>query len=887
MQIVPDFLVINPSLKPWRYGLNTSLSLIRITICLLIVLVATPAGLRAQSPNQNPRNLRVIHVGLYDNPPKVFRDSQGKPAGLFIDLLEAMAVDEGWQLDYVDCTWNSCLDKLSSGQIDLMPDMAHTPERARLFDFHTVPVAHSWSSLWSRKSLELADWSDLDGKRIAILSGAVQEDALQRILSGFAISYEEVPVTTMAEGFEAVIRGDADVTIANSFFGGLYGPRYGLRENPVIFNPTSLFFAVPKGRNATILDRIDSHLSQWRSEENSLYYQALKKAMSRFHAPVLPRKWLQVLVISISAIAILLVVSVFLRWQVRRQTLELRRMNQRFEYLQQASPVILFQLALFPDKPPKVLWVSDNITRLFGFSPEQTYEPGWWQGIVHPDDREKAHATMYALPENGHSSIEYRIFDIDGSTCYVREELQFIPATDAQPAEVVGSWSDITASREQEDQLSFLTHYDPLTQLPNRSLLRHHLQEILHQVESRDGELAVLSIDLDHFKKINETFSFELGDKILRMTAGRLRHMLRLEDVLARIGADEFILLLQGDNAEELAISVGQRILQSLRTPMQIDNQELVVTGSIGISLYTTESDNPENLLKNAEIARYAAKRQGRNQLQLFSTQLSVDVRENLVMENALRNAVERQELVLHYQPQISLNSGALMGVEALVRWQRPDVGLVPPGHFIPLAEEVGLINDIGLWVLEEACRQAVAWDQQGIHVPRVAVNLAVQQIEGGDLPHLVADILERTGLAAGRLELEVTESTIMNEPELAAMALSEFRSMGIRLAIDDFGTGYSSLAYLKRLPLNILKIDRSFVMDIGTHNDDDIISRAVINLSNSLGMETVAEGIENQQQLDFLRREGCEIGQGFLFSKPLPAQEIAQFVHQHIKTTP
>jgi len=851
-------------------------------LVLVVGFLSIPAGVWAQPETSSSNASRLIRVGLYDNPPKICRDTTGRPSGLFIDLLENMAKCEGWQLEYVDCTWNDCLDKLQSGDIDLMPDVARTAARAQRFDFHTIPVVHSWSSLWSHKKIEISDWMDLKGKRIAILSGAVQQDALIRILNGFSIPFEQVPVNSMAEGFQAVVSGDADVTVANSFFGGIYGRRYGLRENPVIFDPSSLFYATTKGHNTAVLNRIDDYLSQWRSEQGSIYYQSLKQAMSRPPVPVLPRQWLRALISGAVLLLFLLIITALLRWQVRRKTEELRRFKQRFEYLQKASPVVLFNLALPTGRAPEVLWVSDNITRLFGFTPEQTYQPGWWQSIIHPGDLQQLEANMRSMPKIGHGSVEYRLYDNDGTLRYVREELQFLPATANSPAQVVGSWNDITTSREQQDQLSFLTHYDPLTQLPNRTLLHLQLQDALAHLETGQDQLAILNLDLDHFKKINETFGFDFGDKILRQTAGRLKHLLRLEDSIARMGADEFVIIVQGENIAELASSISRRILHRLGTPLNIEDQELIVTTSVGISLFPEDGADPETLLKNAEIARYAAKRQGRNRLHFFSSQLSDNVRENLVMESALRNAIERKELVLHYQPQLDLNSGDLVGVEALVRWQRPEIGLVPPGLFIPLAEEIGLINDIGLWVLEEACRQTIDWDRQGYHVPRMAVNLAVQQIESGHLPQQVLQILQYTGLPAQRLELEVTESAIMIEPKKAADALLEFQSMGIRLAIDDFGTGYSSLAYLKRLPLDRLKIDRSFVMDIGTNAGDDIISRAIINLSNSLGMDTVAEGIENTDQLEFLRREGCEIGQGYLFSKPLPADAVMAFMDKN-----
>ncbi|MBN2645123.1 MAG: EAL domain-containing protein [Desulfuromonadaceae bacterium] len=847
----------------------------KIIVVMVILLVAVWVWHATDGSRSD-----VLRVGLYDNPPKVYRNDQGQAAGLFIELLEAMARQEGWRLEFVDGTWTQCLERLEAGEIDLMPDVARTPLREQRFDFHAIPVAHSWSSLWSRGDVDILAWPDLAGKRVAVLRGAVQERALSRITDGLGIRVEEVPVDGMAAGFEAVVSGRADVTVTNSFFGGMYGYRYGLKENPLIFSPATLYFAVAQGQHPELLQRIDDYLSQWRLDGDSVYYQALKRAMTRPLQPVVPLHWLRWAAVGGALLLILLVATGLLRWQVRRRTRDLVQLNQRLSHLLETSPVMLYQVAVTPPEF-EPLWVSDNVKRLFGYTREQVLTKGWWPKAVHPEDHDRARVSLVQIRQNGFATLEYRIFDAAGRVRYLRDEMHYVPGHAGQPAEIVGSWSDLTVTREQEDQLSFLRQYDPLTQLPNRTLLRHQLQEHLKQAKTASSELTVLSLDLDHFKKINETFGFELGDKVLRKISSRLKDLLRLEDTLARMGADEFVLLLRGEHPAELAASVGRRILQSLSAPLTIDDQHFVITASIGISLYPLDGMDEETLLKHAELARYAAKRQGRNQFQFYSQELSVTVRDHLVMENALRHAVVRDELILHYQPQVALASGALVGVEALVRWQSAELGLVPPNQFIPRAEETGQINEIGLWVIEEACRQMVDWEQKGCMIPRVAVNLAVQQIEAGDLPQQVLDILQRTGLGAERLELEVTESTLMREPEKVARALADFRALGIHLAIDDFGTGYSSLAYLKRLPLDRLKIDRSFVLDIGTNPEDDIISRAVINLSNSLGMETVAEGIERPQQLEFLRREGCEIGQGFLFSRPLPAEALMAYADQ------
>lgn len=819
---------------------------------------------------------QVIRVGIYQNAPKIYRDEQQRPAGLFVDILRAVAREERWQLVFIDCTWNACLDSLASGEIDLMPDVALNSGREQRFDFHSTPVTHAWSSIWSREDLGLLTLPDLQGLRIAILRGSIQEKALATMMRGYNINYQAVVTESFAKGFEAVKNNQADAVVSNNHYANLHGLRSGLRETPIVFNPASLYYAVAKGRNGELLTTINGYLQRWQQDSNSPYFAALKHAMVLPQKPLVPTLWRWVGGLASGFVVLLLIVSALLRWQIALRTRELSLTNARFDRLLQASPVVLYQLELTPEGA-NARWVSENMTQLFGFTPEQVCRPNWWPNIVHPDDHEQAQAKFATLRQQLHMVFEYRIFDAHGELRYIRDELQLMPAQPGQALEVVGSWSDLSAMREQEDQLRFLTDYDQLTQLPNRILLRKRLGDAIQRAQSFKTGTAVLSIDLDRFKKVNETLGYGVGDKLLVALADRIKKVLRVEDTLARVDADVFVVILQHAANDQRASEVARKILQRFSVPLAADGYELVLTASIGISLYPGDGLDEETLLKHAEIARYAAKEQGRHRFQFFTSELSAGLRETLEMENALSGAIERNELILHYQPQLAFDGGALVGVEALVRWQHPTLGLVPPGQFIPLAEETGLINDIGEWVLEEACRQMVAWDAQKFPVPRISVNLAAQQIENGHFPHQVSQVLLATGLKAERLELELTESTIMKKTEQTAADLAEFRAMGVTLAIDDFGTGYSSLAYLKRLPLDRLKIDRSFVEDIGRDSGDEAIIRAVIQMARTLGLKTVAEGVEREEQAQFLRAEGCDFVQGFLYGKPLSAALFLQ----------
>ena len=857
---------------------------LRTLLTIIVAVAACAAGADTTFEPKHPAVPDTLRVGLYGNAPKIYRNDRGEPAGLFVELLDAIARREGWRLQYVDCDWAQCLKQLETGALDLMPDVAFSEKRRGRFDFHRIPVANSWSVLLYHPRNPLLGWTELAGRRIAILRGAVQVDEVARLMAGIGADYSLVYADTLHEAFDKVATGDADAVVSNRFFANFSGPSHGLRESPIVFNPATLFYATPKGRNGRVLERIDHYLSQWRTDTQSIYFEALNRTMVPLPTNVVPG-WLPWLLVAATALLVAAaLVGLFLRWQVAQRTRALQSTTQRLDHLLNASPALIYQLSYQAGEIVPV-WVSDNIKGLFGFEPAQIQEPGWWIRQVHPEDREAALAHIGLLPQQRHLVQEYRIYDGHGDVRHIRDEMRFIAADGADNGEIIGSWNDVTEAREQAERLAFLTHFDPLTHLPNRLLLRDRLAQAIGQARRDNGHLSVLVIDLDRFKNINDTLGHPVGDEMLRSAATRMGELLRPGDLLARLGGDEFLLLMRHEASTNQTTQMARGILQTLSRPLAAREHQLVVTASIGISVFPSDGEDADTLLKHAEVALYEAKNQGRNDFRFFASALSVGGLERLVMETALRDAINRNELVLHYQPQFNLNTNVLAGVEALVRWRHPDIGLVPPGQFIPLAEETGIIGEIGVWVLDQACRDAVAWRAQGFIIPRVAVNISMQQIDPERLTGQVTAALRASGLDPAALELEVTESTIMREPDKATAALSALRKIGVKLAIDDFGTGYSSLAYLKRLPLDRLKIDRSFVQDIGHDKSDEAICRAVIGLARSLGLETVAEGIERADQADFLRREGCDIGQGYLLSRPLPADEFARLLQSKTGT--
>jgi diguanylate cyclase (GGDEF)-like protein len=454
----------------------------------------------------------------------------------------------------------------------------------------------------------------------------------------------------------------------------------------------------------------------------------------------------------------------------------------------------------------------------------------------------------------------------------------------AECAELIARAADIARiaieRNEAERRIQQLAHYDALTGLPNRVMFGQALEQALHRAQRHEQPLALLFVDVDRFKNINDALGHDAGDQLLREVAQRLRYCLRASDLVARFGGDEFIAVLEELPNTGYAGSVAAKLLQALAEPMRIQEQEFHVTASIGIAAFPQDARDAITLQKHADIAMFRAKAQGRNGYCFYAPQGGAYSLERLTMEAQLKRALERGELALHYQPKQDIATGRITGMEALLRWQHPELGLVSPARFIPLAEETGLIVPIGEWVLRTACVQAAALPHRaGGDALRVAVNLSARQFADDSLIALVACVLEETGLASAALELEITETLIMQSPERTARLLAALREQGVKLAMDDFGTGYSSLAYLKRFPLDSIKIDRSFIHGVPGDGDGESITQAVIGMAHSLRLRAIAEGVETAQQLEFLREQGCDEIQGYFFSRPLPYEELADLL--------
>jgi diguanylate cyclase (GGDEF)-like protein/PAS domain S-box-containing protein len=1247
---------------------------------------------------------RQIRVGLYENPPKIFSMADGKASGILADVLRDIARQEDWDIVFVACEWQSCLELLSNGKIDLMPDVAFTEERETRFDFHATPALHSWTQIFRNKHTSLSSMLDLNGKRIAVLDGGMQQDRLAGMLLNFGIKAQLVPTRSYEEAFQLTQAGKADAAVTNHHFGEFQAGRYSLIDTGIYFNPARLYYATAHGRNAELLQAIDRHLVDWQTDPNSEYFRILKHWGAPDPTVVVPEYLKQSLWFLIALLLTTGAVALVLRRRLRARTRYLRETRSQLQSTLDALPDLLFEvdpdgkyldyhsprtelLALpresfigkrvdevlppaaagivssaileagekgysqgrqielglsdgthwfelsvsrkpaEPGKTPSYIvlsrdisgrkvvegkllrmtnlynalsqcnqaivrskseqelfdiicrdvvelggmemaWIGmldtkDSLIRpaaafgngteylegleisvdaaapngrgptgicvrerrpywcqdfqrdpatarwheraaLFGWgssaslpllckgqvvgafslygkevnafdeaasalllemamdisyaldrfaddaylrqttrelrdkdelyrtafftSPDavnitrvrdgmyldvnEGFErlTGWRRDEVigktslelsvwhKPEDRKRL---VERLQQDGYCEnleAEFRMKDgstiiglmsakgveIKGEPCIlsitrdishlrqtessllklslaVEQSPNTIVITDLEARieyanqafssvtgysldEVRGKnprflqsgltpkatyddmWAhltageawhgeltnkrkdgtiyieaatlspvrqadgrithylavkeDITNRKNDEARILQLSNFDLLTGLPNRSQLNEHLAYAIGFAQRNREKLAVMFLDLDRFKNINDTLGHSVGDQYLIEIARRLKHTVREEDTVSRLGGDEFILLFPGADGDAAA-QVASKLLDAVRRPCVIDKHELTDTASVGIAIYPDDGLTAEELLKNADTAMNRLKQGSRNDFRFFTQEMQAHSVRNMQLLNALRQALARDELHLHYQPQVSLLDGRVIGVEALLRWHHPELGPVSPAEFIPLAEESGMIIPVGEWVLRTATRQMKAWLDSGLSPMMVAVNLSAIQFRQPALPELVTRILEETGLAAEHLELELTEAVAMDDPQSAVEMMEKLYGLGIRMSIDDFGTGYSSLSYLKRFKVYKLKIDQSFVRDLTDDPEDKAIVTAIINLASSLGMHTIAEGVETAGQLAYLRLQGCDEVQGYYFSKPLPAQELEAYLRR------
>jgi diguanylate cyclase (GGDEF)-like protein/PAS domain S-box-containing protein len=581
-----------------------------------------------------------------------------------------------------------------------------------------------------------------------------------------------------------------------------------------------------------------------------------------------------------------LVLSERVRYMLRMSDvlMQLSRSEQRLSRAQRTARLGNWELDLRSGS----FVCSEEVTDLYGVGSEhRAVNMRLLLTAVHPEDRQLVrHALDRALGEGAGFSLDHRIIAPGGDERHVHLQAELVFDASGEPLELSGTAQDVTERKRAEAEVRFLAYHDSLTGLGNRRLFRERLSHLLAQARRDQSLVAVIFLDLDHFKRINDTLTHTMGDTLLRRVADRLRNCVRESDfvsrslpdeskpTVSRFAGDEFMISLSRIGSAQEAGHVAGRILEVVAQPFDLDGQEVVLTASAGITLAPADGEEVDTLLRNADAAMSYAKTRGRSNFQFYRPSMGEAGRRNLRMETDLRAAIDRNQLVLHYQPKIELATRRINGFEALVRWQHPASGLIPPNDFLPVAEQAGLIVPLGEFVLRSACAQARVWRESGFQPMRVSVNFSAHQFRTEEVADTVDRVLRETPLSPRFLDVEVTESTMMENQGIAIRSLQRMKGIGITVSLDDFGTGYSSLSYLKGFPVDAIKIDRSFIRDITRDPDSATITAAIISMAHTLNLKVVAEGVETEEQLEFLHNCGCDEVQGFLFSRPVPADD-------------
>ncbi|MHA7878327.1 MAG: EAL domain-containing protein [Saccharospirillum sp.] len=944
----------------------------------------------------------TLRVGVYDNEPKIFETAQGRPSGIFIDLLEGIANTQDWTLEYVRCEWQRCLADLEAGRLDLLPDVALTPQRRDRLDFHRQAALHSWSQLYSRRGADLVSVFQLDGKRVAVLEGAVQQAEFLSMMDDFGIDVTVVGVRHYDQAFAQLQRGEVDVAVVNYQYGAYRAVDFGLQLTPIVFQPVSLYFAATPGRHAEVLEAIDLQLSVWLQSPQSYYFSVIDRWQPEPPRQLLPiYAWLGLALLT-ALLGLFVAASLWLRQQVERKTRDLVHSEQKLNTILDSVGAYVFikdtelryqyvnrpfrerirssgaemlgkrddevfgerVAALLSKNDQKVLQEGRSVTIEENLPAQPGDAPRTYLSVKIPlrndasevyglcgistdiTDRKQAEesrrlaATVFqsqeamliadasrtildanrafcdltgfservlrhrrldnlasrrqdgafyqavwnAVSRNGHWQGHLWLRHRRGHDIPVRMMVSAVTDASDKISHYVLTLQDVAEEIAYQQRISKLAFTDTLTGLSNRHALLDRLNVLdKHQP---DSGLALLILDVDNFKDINDILGHEQGDAMLQEIASRLNRSMQPDDRIVRLASDEFAVLREHASAIHFATFQEQMLAlchvakQALEEEYRLGNDRYRCSVTVGLALWQPGQDiRPGHLMKQADLALHQAKESESRSIQLYTPALQMAIRARYDLEVELRKAIERNEFCLMYQPQVD-EKGLPCGVEALIRWQHPDRGLISPAEFIPIAERSGLIVPLGRWVISEACRQLIAWSEdESMASMSCAVNVSARQFRSVDFVDHLSSVLSDTGVDPKRLKIELTETLLIDDIDSAVEKISALNQLGVQVSLDDFGTGYSSLSYLKRLPLNQLKIDQTFVCDVLHDNTAAMIARSIIGLGESLELEVIAEGVETNEQYEWLKQAGCHAYQGYLFTRPVDAEAVREWV--------
>lgn len=841
-------------------------------------------GIAAASPD-------VVRIGYYDNPPKIYSNEEGKPDGFWPALVREIAEREQWNVQWVHCKWADCLPLLRAGNIDIMPDVGLTDERATRYAFASEPVLISWSRIYVASGSPIESIPDLAGKRIAVLTDSFNyegEEGIVSFLGSFGITAEFIEQPDYLSVFRAIESGSADAGVTNKDFGNRHDGDFDIRRTSIMFSPASLHFALPAAapRTPGLIAALDKHVTDMKADRDSAYYALLDQHLGIGNeADTKLPAWLMPAAAAIAIfISMLIIGNILLNRLVRTRTASLLKEEKQKERFHRQLEISESRLLGILHNSPSVIYIKDLEGKFLLVNDKYAA----LTGRTVDDVISRTDADLYSSEDAVHFRKADKEVLAAGTSMTIEEVLHIdghkhhfistkFPLKDESGTVygLGGVSTEITELKQHEAEIAFLAHHDSLTELPNRRYFERALQACITDSRTYSQKFTLAFFDIDHFKTINDSLGHSVGDAILRHVAMQLRSVLRTDDIVARVGGDEFVILLPNTERSTGFETVLGKLKPLLTEPFNIDDQRIFLTASIGVASFPDDGDDPATLMRNADVAMYDAKSAGRNTVRRYHSELSDKVLRRFELESAIRDGIENNEFFLVYQPQFDLQTNQVVGAEALIRWERPGHGLVSPTEFIPAAETSGLIREIDGWVLHEACTQARRWIDAGIPFKRISINVSAPELEGVDFAERILSALAQQDVPPGCFGIELTESMLMENIETTFAQLATLKAAGVFLSIDDFGTGYSSLNYLKLLDVDEIKIDRSFIDPLPWNEHDRVLCETIIRMAKHLGLCVIAEGIETPEQLEFLAGEGCDCGQGYLLARPLTATDF------------
>lgn|GEM_PF-1220798 len=864
------------------------------TLALITLLsISSLLTLDALASDLNKEPKRSLRVAMFNAPPIMVVEQDGTNAGFMVELLETMAEKEGWNIEWVNLNWPEVIPKTLNHELDLIPFIAYSEDRAQYLDYNEEGILTGWGQVYVHKdALVPQNIIALSGKKIAVIKNEVYGIKLKNLCDLFIIECDFVDFQTYKQALGAIESKEVAAAVTSNLVSYSHDNPY-IKQTPIVFEPRKVLFATAKNTNADLLATIDRYTKLWRFDGSSPYYQLKDKYLKGIIADesAFPAWLVYTLLIVIGLLFFAALVALLLKKQVKKQTQDLEDQSDKIRQIINLVPHMIFAT----NTNGKLILANRYAADFFGI-PMSEIEGCSQKDLIdhHPNSKNIFEDESLLLRRDAHAiQKEIEIYNVDGSKVTLNiSKVPFITRFSRTPS-VVTVGVDITDSKEYERQIQHMAQHDSLTELPNRLLLNDRIHQSLALTKRYGHSGAVLFIDLDYFKTINDSLGHMAGDTLLQKVAERLQTIVREGDTVSRLGGDEFIVQLNqlsGDpkKAERVACKIAEKINFTLAQEYNVSGNKLFSTASIGIVIYPRDAENEEAIIQRADTAMYYAKSMGRNRYAVFKKAMEKAVVRKHVLEKELRKALAESRFIIRYQPQITQDGNKFIGAEALLRWSHPTEGIISPAEFIPIAEENHLIIPIGEWVLKQVCYQIKHWLEQHGYSPFITVNLSVVQIRNSDLVSYIKKLLDQTKIPPQLLELEVTETVLLHEARVSIDILNELKKLGVKLSIDDFGTGYSSLTYLKKLPLDKLKIDRSFVKDVPGDPDSETIIRTVIGMSLDMGLEVIAEGVETKEQLDYLIKEHCSLFQGFYFDPPISLEQLEEkyFANLHKSVT-